>query len=417
MRDTMREDANYIIESSLKAVLPDEAVRKTLEGRSFSGKLVLISVGKAAWQMAKAADECLGSRVDAGLVVTKHDHSMGQIAEYRIVEAGHPIPDEGSLQGAQAALDMTADLTAEDTVLFLLSGGGSALFEKPLIPFEELQDITDQMLASGADIVEMNTIRKRLSAVKGGRFALSCPARIFAVILSDILGDPLDMIASGPISPDPSTCEQAAEVVNKYSLRLSDQAMECLGKETPKKLDNVEPHVVGSVRLLCKAAAEACEKLGYKPTIITDMLDCEARVAGTDLAKEAGVCSINMKNDPDNEDSVALIAGGETVVHLTGKGKGGRNQELALAAADGIAGLDNILIFSVGSDGTDGPTDAAGGIVDGNTKQKLALHNISIEQVLADNDAYNALKQVDGLVITGPTGTNVNDVAVALIKK
>lgn len=325
-------------------------------------------------------------------------------------EAGHPVPDRNSFAATEAAVELVRKAGKEDTVLFLVSGGGSALFEQPLIPGEELQEITDQLLASGADIVEMNTIRKRLSGVKGGRFALACaPAQVYTIILSDILGDPADMIASGPAVPDSSTCTDALRIVEKYQLRLSEQAMECLRQETPKTLDNVQTVITGSVRELCHAAETAAQALGYTPVLLTDRLCCQAKEAGSMLA------SI-LRTHADDSRSLAFIAGGETVVKLTGKGKGGRNQELALGAAVGIAGMDNAAVFSVGSDGTDGPTDAAGGYVDGNTCQKLADMGISIYQVLENNDAYHALEKTGGLIITGPTGTNVNDVAVALLR-
>ena len=247
---------------------------------------------------------------------------MGEIPGVACYEAGHPVPDENSFIAASKALELVGSLTEKDTVLFLLSGGGSALFEKPLVPGEELQDITKQLLACGADIVEMNTIRKRLSAVKGGKFARACAsANVFSIVLSDILGDPLDMIASGPAYPDSSTCEEALSIVKKYNLELSDRAMDLL------------------------------------------------------------------------------------------------HQELALAAAPAIAGISGAAVFSVGSDGTDGPTDAAGGYVDGDTLEALSEKGLSVSDVLVRNDAYHALKAVDGLIITGPTGTNVNDVAVALFSK
>lgn len=409
MENQLRRDAAYIIERSIAQVLPDAAVQRALEGRKFSGKVVLAAVGKAAWQMAKAADSCLGERISAGVVVTKYGHSRGPIAAYTIVEAGHPVPDENSFRGTEAVLRLVEPLGEGDTVLFLLSGGGSALFEGPLIPAEELQDITDHLLACGADIVEMNTIRKRLSGVKGGRFAQLCaPARIFSVVLSDILGDPLDMIASGPACPDSADCRQAVAVAEKYGLRLSQRAWELLREETPKVLENVESVITGSVSQLCGAAAAACAELGYEPVVLTDRLCCEAREAGSFLA------SIARSHAGDGR-PMAFLVGGETVVHLTGKGKGGRNQELALAAAEGIRGLDNALVFSIGSDGTDGPTDAAGGIVDGATAVRLEQLGLKIHQVLRENDAYHALEQADGLLRTGPTGTNVNDVAVVLL--
>ena len=409
---SIRTDAQEIIQQALHACLPDQAVRKALAGKEFgAGKVYLVAIGKAAWQMASCGAQLLGDRLEAGVVVTKHDHSQGEIPRCTIIEGGHPVPDEGSFRGTQAAMDLVRDLKPEDTVVFLVSGGGSALFECPLIPAEELMALTNELLACGADIVEMNTIRKRLSAVKGGRFAQLCaPAQVYSIVLSDILGDPLDMIASGPAYPDQSTCAQALAIAEKYHLHLSPKAMELLGQETPKALDNVETVVTGSVRELCTAAAQASRDLGYEPVLLTDQLCCQAKEAGSFLASIA-------KTHQNSDRSLAFLAGGETVVQLTGHGKGGRNQELALAAAEGIAGLEDTLIFSLGSDGTDGPTDAAGGIVDGTTKEKLKEQDLQIHQVLEENDAYPALEKVDGLILTGPTGTNVNDVAVVLIRR
>ena len=409
---TLRSDADFIIKESIQRVLPDEAVAQALKNKEFgTGKLVVVAAGKAAWQMAKAASDLLKDRIDIGVVVTKYNHVMSDICKMTCYEAGHPIPDENTFIATQAVLDVVSDLTEDDTVLFLLSGGGSALFEKPLVPSEELTDITKQFLACGADITEINTIRKRLSAVKGGRFAEICaPAHVFSIVLSDILGDPLDMIASGPAYPDSTTCEMALEIVKKYNLKLSDSAMELLHKETPKELHNVETVITGSVRNLCNAAADAAEKLGYKPFVLTDQLTCEAKEAGSFLASIA----ISYQNTTE---SLAFIAGGETVVHLKGKGKGGRNQELALAAAEGLEECVNTAVFSIGSDGTDGPTDAAGGYVDHQTKQLLKQQEIDIHNVLAENNSYHALQKSDGLIITGATGTNVNDVAVLLIKR
>lgn len=408
MNLTLRKDADAIIAASLKAVLPDEAVRRALQSfQPKSGRVLLAATGKAAWQMAHAAVEALGS-VDGGVVVTKYGHVKGEIPGVDCYEAGHPVPDDNNFAATEKALELVQGLTEEDTVLFLLSGGGSALFEKPLLPGGELQDITSQLLASGADIVEMNTIRKRLSGVKGGRFAQACaPAQVFSIVLSDILGDPLDMIASGPAVLDTSTCEQAQAIAKKYHLKLSGQAKALLMQETPKVLDNVTTQITGSVRQLCAAAANACKEMGYEPVLLTDQLCCEAREAGSFLA------SIVRTNVGQGK-KLAYIAGGETVVHLTGKGMGGRNQELALAAAPGLAGL-NAAVFSVGSDGTDGPTDAAGGYVDGDTAETLAAGGWNVFDTLQNNDAYHALQTSGGLIITGATGTNVNDVAVALV--
>lgn len=409
MAGNLREISNEIINASIKAVLPDEAVKRALEGKEFPGRVLLVAAGKAAWQMAKAASDFLGDRIDSGVVVTKYDHVMGEIPRVTCYEAGHPVPDENSFIGTAAALELVSDLTEEDTVLFLLSGGGSALFEKPKISGEELQDITSQLLACGADIVEINTIRKRLSSVKGGRFAeIVAPAKVYSIVLSDILGDPLDMIASGPAVPDSATKEDAERIAIKYNLRLSEEAKALMKIETPKELSNVTTLINGSVRELCAAAATECEKYGYKAVILTDQLTCQAKEAGSFMASIA-------KTYASSGEKLAFIAGGETVVNLTGTGKGGRNQELALAAATGIEGLENVAVFSVGSDGTDGPTDAAGGYVDGTTAKILKEQGISIFDVLKNNDAYNALAKTDGLIITGATGTNVNDVAVLLI--
>ena len=408
----IREDADKIVQAALAAALPDAAVKRALEGRDFGpGRLVLVAAGKAAWQMAAAACGILGERLDAGIVVTKYGHVKGPIPGVECCEAGHPVPDENSFAATQKAIGLVSGLTEQDTVLFLLSGGGSALFEKPLIPAEQLEDITRQLLGCGASIVEINTLRKRLSAVKGGRFARLCrPAKVFSVVLSDIIGDPLDMIASGPAYPDSSTCAQAKAIVERYGLRLSDEARALLEQETPKELDNVETQITGSVRQLCAAAETVCRQLGYEPVVLTDQLCCTARDAGSFLGAIA-------RTHNDTQKSLAFIAGGETVVQLTGKGLGGRNQEIALAAAPLLAGLNRAAVFSVGSDGTDGPTDAAGGYCDQESLAALAAAGWDVPATLADNDAYHALAAVNGLIITGPTGTNVNDLTVLLLDR
>ena len=412
MSENLRKDADRIIDRAIKESLPDSAVRKALqEFPETKGKVVLIAVGKAAWQMADAAYSFLGNRISGGVVVTKYDHSKGRIGNLEIYEGGHPVPDENSYKGTSAAIKAVEGLGEEDIVLFLVSGGGSALFEKPLIPSSDMARLTSELLASGASITEMNTIRKRMSAVKGGKFALLCkPAKVFSIVLSDIIGDPLDMIASGPAYPDSSTREEAEAIAEAYGLTLTDEMKKLLAEETPKSLDNVETHVTGSVRELCASASRAAEELGYKSFVITSYLSCIAREAGVMMA------DIAMHNK-DSKESLAFIMGGETVVKLTGKGKGGRNQELALSAALLLSSVENAAVFSVGSDGTDGPTDAAGGYVDSDTLSILKAKGIDVQKVLEDNDAYHALEKCGGLVITGPTGTNVNDVSVLLIKR
>ena len=406
---TLREDADRIVRASIRAVQPEAAVRRALEGFSCAGRVILVAIGKAAWAMADAARRALGDQICAGIVITKYHHSRGPVGPLRIFEAGHPLPDENGVRAAREALRLTEGLTERDCVLFLVSGGGSALFESPLVPLAELEDVTQQLLACGADIVEINTIRKRLSAVKGGRFALHCaPASVFSIILSDIIGDPLDMIASGPAYPDSSTCRQAQAIAEKYQLRLSDEARACLAQETPKTLPNVTSRVTGSVRELCAAAGREARELGYSCVLLTDCLCCEAREAGRFLAAVA-------RTHAGADRPLAFLAGGETVVHLTGHGRGGRNQELALAAAEGLAGLPQAAVFSFGSDGTDGPTDAAGGYADQDSLAALRAAGIEPGEALRQNDAYPALAKIGGLIMTGPTGTNVNDLAVVLL--
>ncbi len=408
----LQQDVQSIIHAAFLDVMPDKAVKKTLGTLEFdSGEIVVIAVGKAAWQMAQTASGILRERISRGLIITKYGHSKGAIPGFDVCEAGHPIPDENSFLAAEKAMEYVQGLTERDTVLFLLSGGGSALFEKPAVSGEAMQQVTDALLRSGADIVEMNIVRKRLSQVKGGKFALACkPAHVCNIILSDIIGDPLDMIASGPTCEDRSTSEQAMEIIDRYGICITDEIKECLRQETPKNLKNIESHVIGSVEHLCLAAVNQCEKLGYRTRLLTTAMTCQAKEAGRWLA---GIAQENK----DAKEPLAFVAGGETVVKVKGCGKGGRNQELALSAAASLDGLEDIAIFSVSSDGTDGPTDAAGGYVDGDTLRVLSAKKISVEKELDNNNSYYALKESSGLIVTGPTGTNVNDFSVLLIKR
>lgn len=417
--DSIREDAITIIKESIKAVLPEEAVIRALKDKIFQGDIVVVAIGKAAWNMANATKNTLGDQISKGLVITKYEHSRGPIEDFEIIEAGHPIPDDNSVEGAGRALELVKNLTENDQVIFLISGGGSALFEVPMegVTLADIKDLTNQLLACGADIVEINTIRKHLSAVKGGKFASQCgKATIYTIVLSDVIGDRLDSIASGPAYPDSSTSEEALNIIDRYKLQVSKEIREVLSIETPKKVDNCESIIIGSVSVLCESAAASAERLGYKPIILTSTLDCEAKDAGKFMAAIAREINKHNSSDTAIKPPCAVIAGGETIVHLSGNGKGGRNQELALSAAMGIEGLENIVIFSVGSDGTDGPTDAAGGIVDGETTKRMRAANISPEAHIDNNDSYHALKASGDLLITGSTGTNVNDIAVILCK-
>jgi len=413
---TIQQDARAIIDAAIAAVLPGAAVKDALAEMPGDRPVYMVAIGKAAWTMAEAACEALGERLKAGVVVTKYGHAKAPLERVEVIEAGHPVPDEHSVLGAARAMALVEKLGAGDRVLLLVSGGGSALFEMPLdgVTLEDIASVTRQLLASGADIAEINAVRKHLSAVKGGRFAEACaPAEVISIVLSDVIGDSLDAIASGPAHPDGTTSRDALCIVEKYGVKLTGATMEALRRETPKALDNVTTRIIGNVKRLCAQAAETARALGYEPMILTTTLDCEARDAGSFLAAIAR--EIRASGRPVKA-PCAVILGGETVVHLRGSGRGGRNQELALSAALGIQGLADVAVFSVGSDGTDGPTDAAGGLVTGDFVETCRAKGLSPEAYLQNNDAYAILGAAGGLIFTGPTGTNVNDLTVLLCR-
>lgn len=413
----LRHKALEIAQEAVRRMDPREGVLRALRGRSFPGEVVLLSLGKAGWTMAAAAREALGSIISRGLVVTKYGHSRGPLEGLEIIEAGHPLPDENSLRGGVRGLELVANLSSEDTVLLLVSGGGSALFELPAhgVTLKDLESLTEQLLRAGADIREINTLRKRLSQVKGGRLAeRAYPARVLSLLLSDVLGDAPDAIASGPGVPDLTTLEEALEIVVRYDLSLSPEARKALERETPTELPHAAWEIIGGVSLLCEEAARKCRRRGFTPWILTTSLDCEAREAG---AFFASLARSTRQGKNCFEPPCALIAGGETVVHLRGSGKGGRNQELALAGALGLEGVPGAVLLSLGSDGTDGPTDAAGGVVDGKTIERIRSGGtLSPRSYLEENDAYHALALSEDLIITGPTGTNVNDLVLLLVE-
>lgn len=403
MDTTLYNDAKQIIDFSIREVLPGAAVKKALENfKEPKGRTIMISLGKAAYTMAEQTLREV--KVDKGLVVTKYGHAMGELENTTIIEAGHPLSDENSIKGANTAIEMCSNLTEDDVVIMLVSGGGSALFEAPLVTLEELREVNSQLLRCGANINEINTIRKRLSRVKGGRFAEICkPAKVIDIILSDIINDPLDMIASGPAYPDASTTEDALNIVKKYNLDFNDRIMELLHHDTAKKLENVETYITGNNEELKQAAKKEAERLGYKTIYIDEAVTCEVKDAAKYMQE---LIDLHLN---DNED-VAIIAGGEIVVEVKGDGLGGRNQELALRCATYLQDK-KACVFAVGSDGTDGPTDAAGGYAD-----KDSFHE-DIEEYLYNNDAYHYLEKYGGLIKTGPTGTNVCDFYCALIRK
>lgn len=408
----LKKEAKYIVERSIETVQPESSVKNALEKLRLKGPIFLLAVGKAAWRMTKAAMDKLGEEVSAGIVITKYGYSQGDIERVEIFEAGHPILDRKTVEATDYALKRIEELKPEK-ILFLISGGGSALFEKPLegVMLEDLVDVNNRLFRSGASIVEINTVRKHLSSVKGGRFAkLVSPSQVYTLVLSDVLGDRLDSIASGPAYPDSSTSDQALAVLEKYAIDVDSRIIEALMVETPDRLFNVQTEIIGSVARVCESAATFAREIGYNATILTTSLDCEARDAGVFLAS---IAREEAHNRPV-EKPAALIIGGETVVHVRGRGLGGRCQELALAFSLGIGEMGGVTLACVGTDGTDGPTDAAGAIVDGRTVRKMLDAGIDPQLFLLDNDSYHALEKSGDLFITGPTGTNVNDLIVLL---
>lgn len=349
----LHSTASAIIEAALQSAQPDEAVRRALDAHPLHGDVYLVAIGKAAWQMARAAVGCL--HVKDGVVITKYGVTpRGIFPAFASLKPRIPfrtptviVPRKPpSIWSLLCVQTIRCFFSFPAAVRRSLKSRSFLTKKWPISPVN--------CSPAAPDIQEINTLRKRLSAVKGGKFGDMCkPARVFSIVLSDIIGDPLDMIASGPAYPDRSTSADALDIIQKYRLKLSDQAMRLMQTDLPASLDNVETVVTGSVRQLCRTASEQCERLGIEPRFLTASLNCEAREAGRFLAAIA-------KDNANPDHPIAYILGGETVVHLTGHGKGGRNQELALAAAEGIADLPNVAVFSVGSDGTDGPTDASG---------------------------------------------------------
>ena len=413
MKKNLREEAEFVIKRTLEEINPHKAVQGALS--SFSGSAYIFAIGKAAWTMARAAYEALGERALGGVVITKYDHSMGDIGGLRIFEAGHPLPDENSVAASKFALDFFAGLSESDHIIFLISGGGSALFEYPEegVSLKDIELLSKELLYCGADIKQINTVRKRLSKVKGGKFAKICePAMIHSIILSDVLGDDPGFIASGPAYADSSPVGAALEIIHKYDINVPEHLRPLLEKELPAEIINADTRIIGSVSLLCRTASDILCELGYTTYIMTEDMTCLAREAGSLI----GAVAAKNAKDPAFKTPLALLFGGETIVKVSGSGKGGRNQEIALAAAKHISGLSNVCVFSLGSDGTDGPTDAAGGVVDGDSYNKYEELGLSAEDYLNDNNAYALLKAAGDLLVTGPTGTNVNDVTVVLIR-
>lgn len=408
----MIDDALMIIEQTLKDSKPSVAIKKAYASINTNKKIYVIALGKAAWEMANTFHDDMGEHIKKGIVITKYKHSEGRINNFEIIEAGHPMVDQNSVYAANKAIELVKDLDENDLLVMLLSGGGSSLMEKPLdgVEFEEIVDLNDKLLKSGADIVEINSVRKHLSSVKGGRLSALCPnTEIINIILSDVLDNKIDTIASGPTIADESTTEDAIKVLRKYDININDRMMNAINEETPKRISNSSNIVLLNVENLCEITASEAKALGYKPKILATDIRCEARDAGSFIASIAKYVSKRVV------EPTALIFGGETVVKVKGKGKGGRNQELILSSLIEIANTENVLIFSIGSDGTDGPTEYAGAYTTGDYYYKLKKRGLSPEDYLKNNDSSSILESINALIYTGATGTNINDVTVVLI--
>jgi glycerate 2-kinase len=441
MPKNLKEEARQIFESGLHAADPIEAVKRflTLEENTLvlgEQKLDLedfegiwaIGAGKASAAMAQGVERVLGDRISGGLIIVKYDH-LAPLRKIRLVEAGHPTPDENGWRATQELVRLVENLGRQDLVLFLLSGGGSALLPMPVegITLAEKMAATNLLLKSGASIQEMNTVRKHLSQVKGGQLArLAHPATLISLILSDVVGDPLDVIASGPTVGDPTTYEECQEVLERYALHDKlpasvkshlEQGVEGKIPETPKPDEPLFSRtlsiLVGTNMLALQAAAKQAEQLGYTSLILSSLIEGDTTEAArfhTALAKE-----IVMSGHPVVRPA-CLISGGETTVVVRGKGKGGRNQEFALAAALDLEGLEGVCLLSGGTDGTDGPTDAAGAVVDGDTVARALEKGLNPTEFLAENNSYLFFQHLDDLLITGPTNTNVMDLRLVLVK-
>lgn len=440
----IKQDMIRIRQAALAAVDPAEAVRRALrleQGRLQVGqacwdldsveRVLLVAAGKAAVSMARAAAEVLGERLAQGVVVTKYGHAKEDRlpAAVQVLEAGHPVPDAAGLAGARAVVGLLDGVTDRDRVLVLLSGGASALLPLPAgsLSLDDLQSVTGLLLRAGADIGEINAVRKHLDLLKGGQLArLAAPAPLAALILSDVVGDPLEVIASGPSAPDPSRYSDAWQVLGRYGLLDRTPAGVAThlragldGKlpETPKPGDplfeRVTNQIIGSNRLAAQAAVDQATKLGYRALLLTTFVEGEARqVARFAAALAKGV---RLHGDPIAAPA-CLVWGGETTVTVRGSGRGGRNQELALAAALALEGLPGVAVMALATDGSDGPTDAAGAIVDGETARQARRLGYEPREVLLNNDSYPLLDAVGALMRTGPTGTNVNDLLVILVE-
>ena len=405
----LKEHARLIFDAAVQAADPVRAMRAMRAHWAIdSGQyrnIFVVGAGKAAALMAAEAERKLGARITAGVVNTKYGHAGKQLRRIAVNECGHPLPDEAGIRGAERIAELAQAAGEGDLVLCLISGGASALLPLPVagLSLAEKVEITRQLLERGADIHQMNTVRKHLSRIKGGQLAaMASPAAVISLILSDVIGDDVETIGSGPTAADSTTVEDVRAVLKRFG--IEGRAAELL-RETPKT-SAAKNYVIGSNRLALEAARKKARSLGYRTLLLSSSVQGETRDAAQVLASIAR--EVREHGHPVGAPA-CLLSGGETTVTLRGTGKGGRNQEFALAAALAISGLDKIVILACGTDGTDGPTDAAGGLVDGETAESGA------RAALDHNASYEYLKRRDALVITGPTGTNVMDIQVSLI--
>lgn len=397
-----------ILASAIEAVDPYQAVQKHLpevEGRVFG-----LGIGKASIPMMDA----LAKRIHlaSGLAVTKFASRQAS-SLYSVLEGGHPVPDARSLQAGERVLEFVSALNENDTLVCLISGGGSALVTVPYVPLEDLQVLTSLLLANGARIDEVNTLRRQLDRIKGGGLARATQAKVISLILSDVIGNPLEAIASGPTTPDPTTKEDALHILKEYDLDkqvpgsilrfLEHDSLGPKNHERDSGLRNVQNIIIGDNKLAAQAALEQARREGLYGEILTNELQGEARQVGRELAQRLRVDSAT-KVRP-----FCLIAGGETTVTVREEGKGGRNQELALAAVEELSGLQNVMLVALGTDGDDGPTDAAGAVVTGESARRAESLGLNASDHLSRNDAYPFFEALGDLLKTGPTGTNVND--------
>ena len=438
---SLRKHANQIFRHVLDILDPGQLVKEKVsirdstlivEEREYNlnnyENIYVVGGGKACAPMAKAMEGLLGDKIDNGIIVVKYDHGLS-LKKIETVEASHPIPDENGERGASDILRLLSGTGEKDLIICLISGGGSALLVQPHkgITLQDIQTASAELLACGATIDEINTVRKHLSSIKGGQLAKAAyPSTLITLMLSDVVGDPMDIIASGPTVPDGSTFEDAYSIIQKYSLeeKISNSVCGFLGsgkigeiEETPehgnKIFDNTQNVIVGSNKIALNAAEKRAKDMGYNTIVLSSLVEGESR----DVAKFfAAIAKEVSRTDTPVSKPACIIAGGETTVTIRGKGKGGRNQEFALSAAMEIEGFEGVVILSAGTDGTDGPTDATGAIVDSNTcKDARKKFNLNAEEFLSRNDSYNFFKKTGEHIVTGPTMTNVMDIMISLI--